>query len=274
MMRGEPEGNDVLGKKVILLGALLAALGGVQAGAASDKPEDGAVMRFRVSVRVDVDAAGKPTLVEVPEEFPASIRDLITRRVSSWQYLSASRDGVPQSATTYVRVDACAVPVEGGYRLDVDFDGNGPRAAGGQPLPPPRYPHEVQMRGIEAELAVVVNIDGQGNTSFERFENETFHGGRSRINAEMRNKLKTELRQWAKTLRFDPERIAGQPVPMTQIRIPVIFTLADGRADWEARQAEAKASDACRLASSGQPALEPVALNPAVTVTPHPAGEG
>ncbi len=274
MMRGEQEGNGMLGKKVILLGALLAALGGTQAGVASDKPEDGAVMRFHVNVRVDVDAAGKPTLVEMPEGYPAPVRDFVTRRVASWQYLPASRDGVPQSATTYVRVDACAVPVEGGYRLDVDFDGNGPRAAGGQPLPSPRYPHEADMRGVEAELTVIVNIDGQGHASFERFENEAFHGGNTRINAGTRKAFETELRQWVQTLRFDPERVAGQPVPKSEVSIPVLFSQSGGRAEWEARQAEAKASNACRLASGSPPALEPVALNPAVKVTPRPAGDG
>lgn len=268
----------MLGKKTILLGVLLAALGSAQAGSQQTaEPVDGAVMRFHVSVRVDVDASGKPTLVEVPEEFPEGVRDFIGKRVASWQYLPASRDGVPQAATTYVTVDACAVPVEGGYRLDAEFGGNGPRFAGGRQLPTPKYPMAANRQGIEASIAVVLNVDGQGRASFERFEDESFQGGgRGRISAAIQKAFEIELRQWARRLRFDLERVAGQPAPMVQVKILVLYRQSGEEvAEWEAQQAEAKASNACRLAFSGPRPLEPVALTPpVVTVNPRPAGEG
>lgn len=256
--------------RTIFLGVLLAVLGSAKA-----QTIDGNVVQFHAAVRVDVGADGKPTRIDVPEDFPASVREFISKRVASWQYQPATRDGVPQAATTYVEIEACAVPVAGGYRLAADFGGNGMRAQGDRPLPPPLYPMHAQMRGVEAEIVVVVNIDGQGNSSFERFESEEFHGGNTRINAAMRQSFENSLRQWAATLHFDPELVGGQPVPMAQASIPVTFSLWRGMDRERAElQAQAKASSECRMASSGQPALEPIALHPAVTVNPQPVGEG
>lgn len=156
-----------------------------------------------------------------------------------------------------------------------EFGGNGMRPKGDQPLPLPQYPMHAHIRGIEAEIVVVVNIDAQGNESFERFDSEEFHGRNARINAAMRRSFEIELRQWAGTLRFDPELVAGQPVPMAQARIPVTFSVWRGMEQEQAeQQAQAKASSECRLAALGQSALELIALHPAVTVNPRPAGEG
>lgn len=254
----------------LVTGLLLAALGSAQAG-----PADTDVVRFHASVRVDVGADGKPTLIEVPEDFPAAVRDFIGKRVSSWQYQPATRDGVPQAATTYVRVDACAVPAEGGFRLAVDFGGNGMRVQGDKPMPPPIYPREAMGLGVEAKFDVIMNIDGQGNASIDRLENESIHRGRERANGQMRQKFVIALQHWVKTLHFDPERVGGQPVAMTQARIPVEFTMAGGTSEWrDALQAQARASSECQAAASGRSAMEPIALHPAVTVNPRPAGEG
>ena len=105
--------------------------------AGETKPE---VVAFNVGVLVKVDATGRPVKVEASQDVPKPIRDFVEKRVASWQYQPARIDGVPQSATTYVAVNACAVPVAEGYRLGLDFDGNGPRTANDQRLAPPKYP--------------------------------------------------------------------------------------------------------------------------------------
>lgn len=108
---------------------------------------DTKVVAFSASVRVDVDATGKPVKVEAPADLPDVIRSYIEKRVATWQYQPAKQDGQPVAATTYVGINACAVPAEGGYRLGLDFNGNGPRNAGDQRLKPPLYPNEPERLG-------------------------------------------------------------------------------------------------------------------------------
>ena len=101
----------------------------VQAPSAAD-----GVVAFPASVRVDVDASGRPVKVEAPADLPEPIRAFIEKRVATWHYSPAMVAGVPQAGTTYVRVGACAVPEGDQYRLAIDYKGNGPRFADGKPL--------------------------------------------------------------------------------------------------------------------------------------------
>ena len=82
------------------------------------------------------------------------------------------------------------------------------------------------------------------------------------------------LRRWVKTLRFDPEVLAGTPV-RGQVRMPVSFVMLGDNRDREALigelQDKAKASRECQIAS-GSSDMKPVAMSPAVTVIPTPAG--
>lgn len=228
------------------------------------------VVAFEASVRVEVDAAGRPVKVEAPQDLPEAIRDFVEKRVASWQYRPASVDGVPQAATTYVAVNACAVPVAGGYRLGVDFDGNGARYFEDRRIPPPLYPHEAQMRGTEARFVLILGIDAEGRGKLEQVEDATFSGRRGSGDFE------PELRRWARTLRFDPELVAGKPVP-ARLRIPVTFDMAPSgvaqrKALVDELQAKARMSRECQIASGDDDAgMKPVALQPAVEVTPVPA---
>ena len=119
---------------------LVAVLSALPLTLPAAEPESKAVA-FTASVRVDVDATGKPLKVEAPADLPDAIRDYIEKRVATWQYQPATQDGVAVAATTYVAGNACAVPVEGGYRLGLDFENNGMRYAGDQQVPSPRYPN-------------------------------------------------------------------------------------------------------------------------------------
>jgi hypothetical protein len=243
--------------------ALLVALPGL----AEDVAERG-VVTFEARVKVDVDAAGKPVMVEAPADLPEAIRDIIEKRVASWQYQPGKLDGVPQASATYVSVNACAVPVAEGYRLGVDFDGNGSRPAGDRRLMPPQYPIQAMAAGTEAEFTLILAVDGQGNARIDQVEHADISGPAGR------NKFRPELVRWVKTIRFDPEIVAGKPVP-SRMRVPVEFNIRDSRPRQGAHaefQAEAAASRECQLATSGSDAIRPIALEPAVTVIPAPAG--
>lgn len=254
-------------KRLFLLAVLLALTVAAGAGAApADTPARGDVVAFSASVRVDVDASGTPVKVEVPPDLPEAIRAVIEQRVRSWQYRPARIDGVPQAATTYVAVDACAVPIAGGYRLGVDFDGNGLRVAGDKRLPPPLYPGRALRSGTEADFVLILGIAADGRAVIDEIEKVDVSGHAGR------NDFEPQLRQWARTLRFDPELLAGRPVA-GRVRVPVSFTIhRDGdRPTKEEWQAKARTSRECQLAAGGGD-LKPVALQPAVTVTTTPAG--
>jgi hypothetical protein len=257
-------------KLPFLLAMLVMATSGADA-APTDMPSKRDVVAFHASVRVEVDAAGKPVKVEAPQDLPEAIGNFIEKRVASWQYQPGKIEGVAQAATTYVAVNACAVPVAEGYRLGVDFDGNGPRVAGDQRLSPPEYPAFARRTGTEAEFKLILGIQTDGRAVIDEIEKAEISGGGGRRTGS--NEFELELRRWVKTLHFDPEMVAGKPV-REQVGVPVSFVIdprADRQALEETLQAKAKASRECQLAA-GANDMKPVALLPAVAVIPTPAG--
>ncbi len=225
------------------------------------------VVAFEASVRVDVDATGKPAKVEAPADLPDAIRTYIERRVATWQYEPAKQNGVAVAATTYVSVNACAVPAEGGYSLGLDFDGNGPRRAGDQAFLPLQYPLEAMRSGTRAEFVVILDIGPDGVVSIANVEKSEFQGRSGR------SAFMPVIERWANKIRFDPELVAGKPV-QGKVRMPIEFILSDGRRNLPALakdfQTKARASRECQLAS-GVNDTKPVAINSVVKVTPSPA---
>lgn len=235
--------------------------------AASGQAAEPDVVAFNGSVRVEVDAAGKPVKVEAPADLPDAIRTFVEKRVASWQYMPAKLEGVPQASITYVAVNACAVPVAEGYRLGVDFNGNGPRRAGDLRLDPPMYPMLAHRAGTEATFVLILVTDAAGNAQIDAIEHADISG---RAGAAA---FEPTLRRWAQGVRFDLEQVAGKPVP-ARVRVPVLFSMGlkqDRKTLREELQAKAKSSRECQLASGGGDIM-PVALEPAVTVIPRPAG--
>ncbi|HSD17464.1 MAG TPA: hypothetical protein VLC71_09445 [Thermomonas sp.] len=235
--------------------------------AAADDTASTEVVAFNATVRVEVDAAGKPVRVEAPADLPEAIRAFVEKRVASWQYTPAQVAGVPQSAVTYVGVNACAVPAGTGYRLGVDFAGNGPRTAADRKLEPPMYPRLAQRSGTEAEFVLILGIEADGHVVIDQIERADI-SGRPGAGA-----FEPLLRQWIKTVRFDPEHVAGRPV-RGQVRMPVEFSMrapGDRDALREELQIQAKISRECQIAA-GTNDMKPVAVESVVTVIPQPAG--
>lgn len=259
-----------------LTGAALALLLAAPVVAADGAGKPG-VVAFNASVRVDVDASGKPVKVEAPADLPESIRSFIEKRVASWQYSPARQGGVPAPAVTYVRVGACAIPdaTSGGYKLGLDFKGNGPRlvSASGN-LPPPQYPSEALRKSISGAYKVSYAIQPDGSTQVRDIE---LVDGPNRS----AKWLRPAINRWAESLRYEPEQVNGQAV-VTNMSFPVEFkittdTARESTEAWRARykaelEARAMASTECLLASGGPAGLTPIALDSPVTVIPTPAG--
>ncbi len=250
----------------LLLG-VLAATNGQAAEPAAAKPD---VVAFNASVRVEVDATGKPVKVEAPADLPEAIRGFIEKRVASWQYEPAKQGGVPAAAVTFVKVGACAIPVANGYRMGLDFKGNGPAIVDPGPwfMRPPQYPRELQRAGAQGTFQVAYAIQSDGTTRLVSIEPiETSTGNRHA------RAFKEAIASWIEGQRYLPEQVAGTPVT-TEMSFPVSFELRDGggreayRNELEAR---ALASKECLAASSPTGPL-PIATNSPVKVIPTPAG--
>lgn len=254
--------------RAALLLAMLAAVSGQAAEPAAAKPD---VVAFNASVRVEVDASGKPVKVEAPADLPAAIRDYLEKRVAAWQYQPARRDGVPASAVTFVKVGACAIPVANGYRMGLDFKGNGPALVDAGPwfMRPPQYPHELQRAGAQGTFQVTYAIQSDGTTRLVSIEPiETSTGNRHA------RAFKEAIASWIEGQHYLPEQVAGTPVA-TEMSFPVSFELRDGGGGRQAYrhelEARALASNECITASSPTGPL-PIATNSPVKVTPTPAG--
>jgi len=262
--------------RVLPLSLAFACLAAPAAFAADDTVKP-AVVAFNASVRVEVDASGKPVKVEAPADLPESIRSFIEKRVASWQYQPAKQGGVPVGATTYVKVGACAIPdaTSGGYKLGVDFKGNGPRlvSASGN-LPPPQYPIEAIRKSVTGTYIVNYSIQPDGSTQVGDIE--LADGPKQSAKW-----LRPAITRWAESLRYEPEQVNGQAV-VTTMSFPVEFkittsTKRESNETWRARykaelEARAMASSECQLASGASVGLMPIALDSPVKVIPTPAG--
>ncbi len=227
---------------------------------------------FGAIVKVEVAADGKPVKVEAPASYPQGVRDYIERRVGSWKYTPATDGGVPVPATTYVNVGVCAIPVAQGYKMGLDFKGNGPGLVTSGPWeipPPPHYPVAAMKAGVGGAFRVVyetqadekaklVTIESLGDAMGKRYEKV----------------FRKALEEWVGQLRFHPELVNGKPV-VTSMSMRMQFTTADIDSsanegfEHETKQRQFESKECTAAAIPGT--LQPLAENSPVKVTPVPA---
>ena len=259
--------------KILASVTILTLLAAVPAPVLAAPPADH-VVAFNATVRVDVDASGKPVRVEAPGDLPQAVRSDIEKRVAAWHYEPARHDGIAVPATTFVKVGACALPTPAGdgFRLGLDFKGNGPGlvSATGQ-LMPPGYPVELRRQGAQGAFQVTFTVLADGTTRVD--EVESLDGSRRYVNA-----FRPVLAAWIEQIRYQPEIVDGHAVA-THVSFPVEFKLEIGAhsAGWRKqfladRKARAIATTECTLAAGAAQETLPVALDSPVKVTPTPAG--
>ena len=252
--------------KAITAFAALACLVSLPAIAAGDaKPK---VIAFNASVKVEVDAAGKPVKVEAPADLPEVVRSYIEKRVASWQYLPAREGGVPAPATTYVNIGACAIPAGVGnqYQFGLDFKGNGPQVANkyNRLMPTADLAAAVGKSGFTGTFEVTLSAQPDGEAKPISI---TRKAGPPRGVKD----VEQALRKWVvRDIRFEPERVAGKAVA-TQVRFDVQFSSDSAPSARELQQRALNRSE-CKLASGdANPGLEAIALDSPVKVTAIPA---
>jgi len=213
---------------------------------------------FRAEARVEVDATGKPNRIEASADLPEAVRTFIEKQVATWRFAPPSRDGVTGSGVTYLKLGACAVPVANGYRMAIDYKGNGPRIAGSSILPPPRYPVSEMIAGRGAQLVVKWIVETNGRATLEQVE-RTDGAKVRRIDP-----FEKAIREWVTTLRYEPEQLDGKAV-RTRVTVPVTFMAGGAKGPTAFKQElieQARQSPECQLADSRLPGgLQPVAVD-------------
>lgn len=236
----------------ILFASMMLALAG-QAAAAEP-------IAFRAEARVEVAADGRPTKIEASADLPDDIRRFIEQKIATWQFSAPTRAGVVASGVTYLSLGACAIPAANGYRLAVDFKGNGPRIAKGAMLTPPHYPRAAMFAGQGASMVATYIVETNGHVTLESIE----HSGAGNRH---RKEFDAAIREWARSLRYLPEELAGQPV-RTGVRVPIVFVSGDNRpvAIRQELRDNALRSPECKMAAAASTGLQPVAVDSPIRV--------
>lgn len=211
---------------VAVLVAMLVAGTAVAGGPSAD-----GLVVFSSDARVEVDAAGNVIDVREDPALPAEIGQALDANVRGWKFDPPVRDGVTVGGVTYVRLGACAAPIEGGgYRLAFQYDGNGPLKLN---LVAPRYPMEALKAGVEGDFEVTYRVEPDGTATVEAIE-----GPRREL-----KHFKAAIQAWIASLSHKPELVGGQAVA-TRLSVPVEFRLGHGRPD----QPDRRSSSSCQAA--------------------------
>jgi hypothetical protein len=211
--------------------------------ATSAMAADGGPVAFRADARVELDANGKATKIEVPKDLPEAIRAFIEKRIGSYTFSPPERDGVRGPAVTFLQLGACAIPTPEGYRLGLDLKGNGPRVdrPDGRLLVMP-YPREAQMLRSEVSMTIVFYIEPDGTASLDTVR---YSDGKSHV----RDGFAALARNWVELIRFEPEQLAGQPL-RSQAEITFNYTIPTGRSRAFSRTSEIAKPDPQQIRQS------------------------
>lgn len=139
------------------------------------------------------------------------------------------------------------MPEGNGYRMAIDFKGNGPGPTGDTARLVPRYPADAQRAGREANLMVHWIVGTDGRATLERIERK------DGISLRKQDSFYQAVQLWVSSLQYKPEQLAGHPV-QTRISGPVTFELVPGRYHPENEEQKKlnkiKQSPECQLAAS------------------------
>lgn len=203
--RSRPQRNRVLATMLLMAGTHAALAAG---------PAEEELVVFQTRAAVSIDAMGRPTDIQLPEQLPEVVASFVRNQITQWRFVPPDIDGPPRAGKTYLTLGACAAPVPEGYQLAIDYKGAGPGAwrPDGR-SPPPQYPVEAikQQAGGSGLVQFVVEPDGSAT-----LETVEFKPARSR------RLFQQAIEDWVEQLRFMPEEVDGKPV-RTRMRMPLHF---------------------------------------------------
>ena len=168
-------------------------------------------------VRIDVDAGGRVTAVEPTSALPAPLAGAIREHVRGWRFEAPMQAGQAVAGTTYARMSVCATANGDELAFSLGRPENGPGVDTRMLRPsffPPMSRGLVDSGRMEMEVVYEVQPDGSANVvSLTTTPNR----------ASTRREVEAAFRKWLAPMRFEPERVDGQPVA-TRMRMPWTFT--------------------------------------------------
>jgi hypothetical protein len=166
--------------------------------AVAQMPPQQVVLQFQMHV----DAKGHPTAVEPPPGLPPSIGDTVTTWAKALRFVPASIDGVPQPATTTLRVK---FDISDPQALAIAGAATGPGVTFGEQPPGPQN---------DGAGYFVVEFDANGQVTSVELDEE---------HSPMSSKKFTRwAERYLKGLHFQPETVGGQAVA-GGVRIPLVY---------------------------------------------------
>lgn len=167
---------------------------------------------FPTQARVEIGADGRVVSVAPDPKLPPLVGDAVRSTIAAWTFAPPRRDGQPVAGVTYVHLAACAAPVDDGLRMAFDYLAHGPGRTG--PMAPD-FPRELMTPGAATRVKFTYRVQADGTAVVEEVDVE-------KGNARARGAARASMVQWIAANRFQPELIAGQPVP-TRVSLPVDF---------------------------------------------------
>lgn len=191
-------------------------------------------LEFYASTWADVDVSGAAHVDQIDkvsklEDVPAlatavvHVKDLLKRRIESWQFVPATREGiaVPSRTHVYIRLEGMD-DGNGGLGIRIMSASTGP---GARNMSPPRYPPDA-MRGFrEGRVVLLVNYGEDGKVVTVKVEElkEIYRGKLGgRGSTEFKDAAVDAAQNWS----FQNEIVDGRP-KAGQTRVPVAFCLTD-----------------------------------------------
>ncbi|WP_141455098.1 TonB family protein [Pseudoxanthomonas sp. z9] len=200
-----PQSNRVLTAMLLMAGTHAALAAG---------PAEEELVVFQTRAAVSIDAMGRPTDIQLPEQLPEAVASFVRNQITQWRFLPPDVDGQPRAGKTFLTLGACAAPVADGYQLAIDYKGAGPGAP--RPdgrSPPPQYPLEAVKQQVGGRGLVQFLVEPDGSVTLETVE---FKPARSQ------RLFQQAIEDWVEQLRFMPEEVDGKPV-RTRMRMPLHF---------------------------------------------------
>jgi len=192
------------------------------------------------------------------------IAALVDKQVRGWRFEPILVDGSAVTAKTRLSLELNAIPVAAGYQLRIAGLGFGNPTRRSNNLQPPKYPMAARVRGVEAEVILILSVDGRGHVVKTDVESTSLSGkGPQRVVTQWADMFEDSAKDAARHWSFEmTESVDGETAAVTPVRVPVNYRMEDSRG-WRAmvpveRQPghyiePGQAGAGTRLANSGPP---------------------
>lgn len=160
---------------------------------------------------------------------------LVDKKIRGWRFEPIIVDGKPVTAKTRLDLSLNATPVPGGYQLRIAGVGFGNPVRKPLGLKPPTYPIPANRAGVEADVVLLLTLNGNGRVVKSDVERTSLSGkGPQRVVTQWADMFEKSAQDAVRHWRFElTEQVDGKAASKSRVRIPVIYRL-DNTKGWRA----------------------------------------